>query len=144
MRKSIPTLAMLLIATTALAHGGVKNPAVLARMDLMVDVGDAMKVLGEMAKGAQPFDTQQADRARGALIVASNQVIARFEAEENDPKSEALPTIWSDWAGFNASAEDMAQAAESLDTSTLDGLRAGIGALGKSCGSCHESYRIKK
>lgn len=141
----LPVLtALFLSATMAFAHGGVKNPAVMARMDVMADIGATTKVLGEMAKGAQPFDADKARIARAALREATDQVAVRFKAREGDPKSEARPEIWTDWAGFIARTEDMRAAAEALDVSSLERLRAGMGAVGRSCSGCHEDYRIKK
>ncbi|NND21494.1 MAG: hypothetical protein HKO14_05350, partial [Silicimonas sp.] len=46
---------LLLVASAALAHQGVKNPAVKARMDVMSAIGDNTKLLGRMAKGEVAF-----------------------------------------------------------------------------------------
>jgi cytochrome c556 len=138
----LTTLA--LSGTLAFAHSGVKNPAVMARMNLMSDVGAATKVLGEMAKGTRPFDADTASTARATLLKDADQIALLFEAEEGDPKSEALPDIWTDWAGFMNQTDKMRKATESLDVSSLDTLREGMAAIGQSCSSCHEAYRIKK
>lgn len=128
----------------ALAHGGVKNQAVMARMNLMTDIKEAMAVLGEMAKGKTPFDAAQAERARTALATHAAQIPSFFETPASDPKSEARADIWLDWPDFIASAAGMEKAASALDPRSLDGLRAGVGALGGSCTDCHKTYRIEK
>lgn len=128
----------------ALAHGGVKNEAVMARMNLMTEIKEVMAVLGEMAKGKTPFDAQQANRASAALASHAAKMPALFETPASDPKSEARPDIWLDWPDFVAKASDMEKAATGLDTQSLDRLRAGIGALGGSCSACHKIYRIEK
>ena len=51
---------ILLTATAALAHQGVKNKAVMARMNAMSEIAKNTKTLGEMAKGATTFDAEAA------------------------------------------------------------------------------------
>lgn len=132
------------IATAALAHSGVKNEAVKARMMLMGQIKDATGVIGGMAQGKVAFDAEQAAAARDALLAASQKVPDAFKANETDPKSESAETIWTDWDGFLAEATAMQNATAALQTASLDDLRAGIGAIGKSCGGCHKTYRIDK
>lgn len=149
MRPFTPTLAITLaliaaLAGAALAHSGVKNPTVMARMMLMEQIGQATGTLGKMAKGTIPFDATQADQARAVLERTAGEIPAAFEANETDPKSESLPQIWTDWAGFTAQANAMQAAARALRTDTLDDLRAGMDAIGQSCGQCHKAYRIAK
>lgn len=144
MKRTYLALFFFTCATLALAHGGVQNPAVMARMNLMVDVAAATKTLGDMAKGVKPFDPALAAQARSDLITAADQVQARFEAREGDPKSEARAEIWTDWAGFLARNEAMRAAALALDPATLGSLRSGMGAVGQSCSGCHQDYRVEK
>ncbi|KUF09491.1 c-type cytochrome [Pseudoponticoccus marisrubri] len=140
--RRLPVLLLSICAAGAvLAHGGVQNPAVKARMDLMVEVKDAMAVLGNMARGRTGFDPVAAEAARTALVGHAAEIPARFEAPETDPKTEALPAIWTDWPRFVATAEQMGTAAAALDTGSLDTLRAGLGPLGQSCSACHERFR---
>lgn len=143
-KQSIPITMALGIATAALAHDGVKNPTVKARMMLMGEVKDATGIIVAMAKGEAPFDATQAQAARTALVKAARQVPGAFGAPETDPKSEALPVIWEDWKGFVDQADRFSAAATAMDVTSLDTLRAGVGPLGKSCGSCHETYRVKR
>ncbi|SHH48015.1 c-type cytochrome [Marivita hallyeonensis] len=140
----IGAIAVSLFASLAYAHSGVTNPAVQARMDLMVGVKDATAVIGKMAKQALPFDASAAETARLALIDHATQIPALFEANERDPLDEARDEIWQDWDGFVQKTETMRIAAGSMDTSSLDTLRAGLAPLGASCSGCHEAYRIDK
>lgn len=142
--RNLVILLTLCAATAAFAHGGVKNPAVQARMTLMEQVADATKRLGAMAKGTSPFDAAKATAAKTALATAAAQVAPAFQAPESDPKSEALPAIWQDWPAFLSQAEAMETATQGLDVTSLDTLRASFGAVGQSCGGCHERFRLKK
>lgn len=133
-----------LIAGAALAHGGVKDPVVKARMDLMGTVKNNMAVLGDMAKGATGFDPDDAEIARSALLEAANAIPAAFTTPASDPKSEALPAIWERWDDFTAKAEDMGKALAAVDVRTLDGVQSSIRTIGQTCGACHKSYRMDK
>lgn len=144
MKRIAFTVGLCAIAGAALAHSGVQNPAVKARMDLMGDIKEATGVLGGMAKGAIPFDAAKAEAARVALYEAAVKVPASFEAPEMDPKSEAVPAIWEKWDDFTAKSDLLVEAAAGVATDSIDDLRAGLMQIGQSCGACHKSYRIDK
>lgn len=142
MRKTVLILtSSLMIASMALAHNGVKNPAVMARMQGMEQIGAASKVLGNMARGRIAFDAEAAASAKAALAQHAAEIPALFEAQEDDPKSEALPAIWSDFADFTAKADALRDAAEAMDVTSAETIAAGMGAVGGSCRSCHKAYR---
>ena len=129
-------------ALGALAHQGVQNPAVMARMNAMSAIADATKTLGDMAKGSVSFDAPRAQAAAQALAEKAADVPGLFEAREDDPKSEALPVIWETFEDFRQKTEEMEAAALALtNVADLGGLRAGMGALGQSCKGCHQGYR---
>ncbi|MBR9652417.1 c-type cytochrome [Thalassovita aquimarina] len=143
MKYAAVTLTMTLaLAGTALAHGGVSNPTVKARMALMEEIKNATGVIGGMAKGKMAFDPDRAAAATAALQASAAQIADAFEAPANDPKSEALPEIWENWDDFSAKADDLVRAASGMETGSLEGVQAGLGALGATCGGCHKSYRM--
>ncbi len=140
-RRAIFALAFILPATV-FAHEGVKNAAVMARMDVMSQIGAETKVIGQMVKGETPFDADRARAAVTAIAEHSAKVPGLFEAPEDDPKSEALPAIWEDFPDFTAKTvamEDAARAAASLETP--EDLAAALGAIGETCKDCHKTYR---
>ena len=142
MRKTVLILtSSLMIASMALAHNGVKNPAVMARMQGMEQIGAASKVLGNIARGRVAFDAEAAASAKAALAQQAAEIPVLFEAQEDDPKSEALPAIWSDFADFTAKADALRDAAEAMDVTSAETIAAGMGAVGGSCRSCHKAYR---
>ncbi len=96
-RASVLLVAALLTATTALAHQGVQNRAVLARMNGMSAIAENIKVLGNMAKGKVAFDQKAARVALQRMADHAAEAPELFEAREDDPKSEALPAIWEDF-----------------------------------------------
>ena len=136
-------LALVVASPVALAHSGVENPAVMARMTAMKSIATATKTLGDMTKGTRAFDAAEAREAFEAIAAQSKRVPALFEAREDDPKSEALPVIWDDFADFEAKNATMQTTAAQLSRSvaTLDELRAGFNDLGATCAACHKTYR---
>ncbi|MBD3765403.1 MAG: cytochrome c [Rhodobacterales bacterium] len=135
-------LSLIVLGGAALAKEGVTNPVVKARMDTMSTIAMNTKVLGDMAGGKTAFDAAAATAAKTALAAAAAEAPAKFQPRETDPVSVAKPEIWTNWADFVAKAEALATAAEALDTSTLDGVKAGMPAVGGSCKACHSVYRL--
>lgn len=130
-----------LIATVVFAHEGVKDPDVMKRMKGMTEIGAASKVLGNMARGRVAFDPEAAQAAQASLILHASEIATVFETPASDPKSEALPAIWENFADFTSKADALTAAAEALDVTSADGIAAGIRAIGASCRSCHSVYR---
>ena len=138
---TIAIVAMVLSGAAIHAHS-VENPVVQKRMDLMKEIKSAIGVLGGIAKGTIAFDVIAATAAQTTLIEQSELVATTFEANETDPKSEALPSIWENWDTFVEMADDLTFAAEGLDVTSLDGVRGGLGNIGASCGACHKKFRM--
>jgi cytochrome c556 len=133
----------LALGSAALAHEGVKNEAVKARMHTMKQIGQEMKKLGTMVKGEAPFDQATARAAAAAIAGHAADTPALFEAQEDDPKSEAKPEIWASFDDFTAKSNDLQTAALSLSTSieSLEDVQAAMKTLGGTCKACHKSYR---
>lgn len=133
----------MVLTTAALAHQGVQNAAVKARMDGMSAIGANMKTLGAMAKGQVAFDAGQAKEAAAAVAQEAARIPSLFEVQETDPKSEALPVIWSEFDRFTAIADDL-EAAAIVAASALNGpedLGPALKAIGGQCSACHKAYR---
>ena len=134
-----------LASAAALAHTGVRNPAVLARMQAMTAMADQMEVIVPMARGEATFDAARAEAAFAELARLAEETPGLFRAPEQDPRSEALPAIWEDFAEFEARSREMADRAAAAADSVADpaGLLAAVRRLGASCSGCHERYRLE-
>ena len=68
-----------------------------------------------------------------------------FPAGSNLPTSHALPTVWSDRAGFEARAAAYTTAAQALAQAAQAGDRAAFltqwAAVRASCNACHDTYK---
>lgn len=142
-RQSTAIIFVLMAATATLAHEGVQNPAVKARMDEMSAIADNLKILGQMAKGEAAFDAAAARSAAAAIATHAAATPALFEANETDPKTEALPAIWTNFDDFSAKALELEAIARSYATSINEAsdLTAAMGDFAANCKACHQLYR---
>jgi len=143
MRNITKTLVagFVLVAGIAFAKEGVQDATVKARMDLMGTIGMNVKMLGQMAGGEVAFDAAAAEAAKAAIIAASADIGAKFEAPATDPVSVAKPEIWTSWDDFLVKAGALNAAATTLDATSAAGIGAGMGAIGGACKDCHTTYR---
>lgn len=147
MKQLIPALSTLFIALQVAAPLAAKdqeatNPVVIERMKTMEAIGAGMKTLVGMAKGEITFDAAGANAAVAAIAENGAQVPAKFEANETDPASEALPGIWENWDDYVQKNEDMIVAAKAVGTIEDQGaLGAALGQIGGTCKACHRDYR---
>lgn len=129
-------------ASVAVAKEGVQNPVVKTRMDTMGVIRANTGVLGDMASGKAAFDADKATEAAAALAAAAATIPQVFEPNETDPVSEAKPEIWANFGDFTGKADALYKAAQAVDASSLDTLKAGMGGVGGACKDCHTTYRI--
>src|SRR5262245_42952140 len=70
-----------------------------------------------------------------------------FPAGSDKGDSKALPTVWSDSAGFMAAAKNADAAYDKLAAAAGSGdlaaVTAAFGDTGKACGACHDKFRVK-
>jgi len=137
-------ITLALSASAAFAKEGVKDPTVKARMELMGTVGASTKVLGDMAGGKSAYDASAAAAAKSALVAAAAATPAAFAIEADDPVSEARPDIWMNMEAFIEKAKGLETAAGAINVSSVEGIQAGMGAIGGSCKACHSDFRAKK
>jgi cytochrome c556 len=66
---------------------------------------------------------------------------------EKGHNTKALPTVWSDRAGFEKAAANLATAGEALSKAAADNDAAAFAVAfqntGKACGGCHHDFRAK-
>jgi cytochrome c556 len=111
---------------------------------------DAMKVIGDMAKGKTPFDAAAATKAANNIHTTAKKIPDLFPegsgGEKN--KSDALPAVWEKWDRFTANADDLATAADALVKALADSAsedwKPAFQKVGEACKSCHEDFRAKK
>lgn len=129
------------LAATAVFAANATDPNAKARQELMDTIGMNVKILGDMAGGKAAFDATAAAGAKAALIAAASEIPVKFKTESTDPASKAKPDIWANWDKFKDEAGELSEAAEALDTSSVETVQAGLGAIGGVCKDCHTTFR---
>jgi cytochrome c556 len=111
----------------------------------MEGVGDAMKSLGAIAKKQAPFDAAVVKANATTIAENLDKASKLFTAGSGGGDSRAKPEVWTDAAGFEKGMKDARAAAVALQ-SVSDEAAYGpaLGALGSTCKSCHDKYRIPK
>ena len=101
--------------------------------------------LGIKAGIARGDDVKTLALPAAAIAGWGKAIPTMFPPSTDTPDSDALPNVWTDRAGFEAAALKMSTAARSLADLGKAGDTAGFatqfGALGKTCGECHTTYR---
>ena len=143
----VALLLCLASATLALAHEGATG-VVKERMDLMESQKDAMKLIGDMAKGKTPFDAAKAAEAARDISVTAKKIPELFPEGSGGDKSEALPAVWKKWDRFTANADDLSGAADALSSalagSANQDWKPAFQKVSDVCKSCHQDFRAKK
>ena len=142
-RRAVVAGMAMVLAVAAMAHDGVQNPAVMARMDAMSEIGKATEILVKMAKGQRDFDAEGARQAAEDIAREAARTPALFAMPETDPKSEALPRIWEEPSDFSARATALEQVAAQASTQimTQQDLGRAVAGIADTCKSCHRLYR---
>lgn len=141
-----PTVVFLLLSgTLALAHEEATG-VVKERMDLMDGQKDAMKIIGDMAKGKAPFDAAKAAEAARDIETTSKQIHELFPEGSDGHPSDAKPEIWTNWEEFTSDAEELQAAAKALAAALDAGDPAWKGnfqTVTDACKACHKSFRAE-
>ena len=126
-----------------LAHSGVLNKDVAARMTLMSSIGRNMGVLGKMLQKKAPFDRGKAVEAINNIEQLAVETPTVFEKRVLDPKSEAKELIWEEFKSFTKISTGLATRAKQLSSSmkSFDDLRPALINLSQSCKECHSKFR---
>jgi cytochrome c556 len=147
MKRTVVAIAALLLGAGA----------VMAQQDLVKHSQDTMKanaknlggVLIAMVKGEKPYDQAAVNAALVQLEDTAKKLPTMYPASLKGAKFEGdygpSPKIWEDQAGFHAKIESFGKVVAEAKTKIkdLDSLKATAPGIGKECGGCHETFRLK-
>ena len=147
MKRAILVVGVLLAGMGAVA---AQQDIVKERQTLMKSNGRALGgTLSAMAKGDKPYDQAAVDAAFVVLEDTARKLPSLFPDSTKGLKEagdySSSPKVWDDKAGFAAKINSFGQAVADTKAKVkdLDSLKANVGAIGKECGGCHETYRLK-
>lgn len=140
-------LAVAVMSGEALAQAKPET-LVKQRQAAMTLQGKYFGPMAGMMQGKVPYDAKIVQRNAGFLDNLSRMPWDGFADSTKDVKSAALPAVWSDSAKFAEAADRLQSEASKLYAVSRSGdeaaVKAQIGAVGKACGGCHESFRQKQ
>jgi cytochrome c556 len=142
---------VVVVGALLLGVGGVaaQQDLVTKAQTLMKGNGKNAGALGAMVKGDKPYDQATVDTALAQFEDTAKQLPTLFPESVKGLKPDgdysSSPKIWEDKAGF---AEHIASFAKVVADAKgkikdLDTLKATLPLIGKQCGGCHETYRLK-
>jgi cytochrome c556 len=144
MKRFLIVAAIASVAATAVyAQGDV----IAQRRDLMKAVGGATRDPGAMLKGEMPFDLAKVQRSLAVYSDSASKLPGLYpDTSKTGGETTAAPKVWEDAAGFKAAlakfdSESKAAAAAIKDEASF---KAAFPNVLKNCGTCHETYRVKK
>ena len=130
--------------------------AVVAQANVAAQTQTAMKnnakALGgmiAMVKGEKPYDQATVDASFAVLDETAKKLPTMFPDSIKGVKVEgdysSSPKVWEDKAGFTAKIQSFAKVVAEAKSKIkdLDSLKATAPAIGKECGGCHETFRLK-
>ena len=143
---------MLALSLGAVAGGAAAQvkPELLVkqRQSVMTLQGKYFGPLAAMAQGKAPYNADIVKRNAGYLDNLTRMPWDTFDPATKDVKSNALPAIWEQQDKFKEAASRLENEAHKLYEVSQSGdenaVKAQIGAVGKACGGCHESFRQKQ
>lgn len=121
--------------------------AVEMRQSALHLLGFYMGPLGAMARGKAPIDMAviENNAVRIASLAPMLKETFKTDTRGAEVETEALDVIWEQWDKFTANAEATEEKATALAAlaaaGSEDGIRQAIGAVGKTCGGCHDDFR---
>ncbi len=138
-----------LIAGAGVAAGLSGAEAAKARMEHMKALGAASKAVYEQVKTGAP--DLAVVRLNAAKIDSAAKALPTWfpagSGQSAEPKSHALPVIWTDAAGFDTKAKALAAASAKLVVVANGSDAAAVGPafkdVGAACKGCHETFKAK-
>lgn len=150
MKARLMAVSALVSFGFALDAAAQAKPEVLVkqRQAAMTLIGKYFGPLGGIAQGKLPYNQQVVQRNAAYLDVLKDMPWDGFHESTKGEKSAALPAVWAKSGEFKQAAERAASEIGKLAAVSKSGdeasVKSQIGAVGKSCGGCHDNFREKR
>jgi len=152
MKKSFLAAAVAVVLGAGVAQSAFAQvkPEILVkqRQAVMTLQGKYFGPLAAVAQGKAPYDAAAVQRNAGFLDNLSRMAWDGFDPSTRNEKSRVLPAVYENNAKFKEAASRLENEASKLAALSRTGdeaaVKAQIGAVGKSCGACHDDFRQKQ
>ena len=149
-RSGMAAVVALALGVAAGAVFAQAKPETLVkqRQAVMTLQGKYFGPMAAMAQGKAPYNADIVRRNAAYLDNLSRMPWDGFDPGTKDLKSAALPAIYEQPDKFKEAGSRLENEAHKLYEVSRSGdeaaVKAQIGAVGKACGGCHESFRQKQ
>jgi cytochrome c556 len=146
MMRTVIVVGTLVLGIAAVA---AQQDQVKQTQAMMKGNGKNAGALAAMVKGEKPYDQATVDAAMAQFEDTIKKFPTLFPDSIKGLKPEgdyfASPKVWEDKTGFNEHIASFAKAVADAKgkITDLDSLKATLPVIGKQCGGCHETYRVK-
>lgn len=144
-QKSLIALGVLLLGVTAASAQSCQD-IIDKRQTFMKHSAAEAKIASAMVKGETPFDLAKAKEIYATFATDAAAMPTLFpDCSKTGDHTTAAPAIWEKPDDFKAAIAKFAADIKAAQDSTkdLDGLKANFQTIGKDCGACHQSFRVK-
>jgi cytochrome c556 len=149
-RSGLAAVVALALGFAAGAAFAQAKPETLVkqRQAAMTLQGKYFGPMAGMAQGKVPYNAATVQRNAAFLDNLSRMPWDGFDPSTKDVKSAALPAVFEQQDKFKEAASRLENETSRLYQVSRSGdeaaVKAQIGAVGKTCGGCHESFRQKQ
>jgi len=147
MTRRLLVAAALLASFAATAVVAQSDP-IAARKALMKGNNDGARVAIAMTRGSEPFSAAKVDAAFAQWAETAQKLPGLFpDNSKTGGNTRASPKVWQTKADFDAKAAEFGKAvADNREKAkaSVDGLKAAIPVIGKTCDNCHADYRLSQ
>ena len=157
--KRLISIGLAAALSVAIVHAAEPTPpsaddlakqSIETRQGLFKVLSFTMAPVGGMLRNRVPFDAAVVDKAAGRIGELGAFIPDLFVADTRKytgVKTTALDGIWNSLPDLKIKADELIKAAAELSVAAKTGDKAATlkaaGAVGKACGNCHDSYRVK-
>ena len=130
--------------------------AVVAQQDALKEAQTTMKgngknagALAAMVKGEKPYDQATVDTALAQFTETAKKLPTLFpdsiKGMQPEGDYQISSKVWEDKAGFSEHIASFGKTVTEAKTQIkdLDSLKTTLPVIGKQCGGCHETFRVK-
>lgn len=144
-RKVTVVFAVLVLGVTAAMAQSCQD-IIDKRQAFMKKSAAEAKIGSSMIRGETPFDLAKAKDILAAFSADATAMPTLFpDCSKTGEHTTAAPAIWDKPDEFKAAVSkfqaDVKAAQDSVKD--LDTLKASFQTIGKDCGSCHQSFRVR-
>jgi cytochrome c556 len=146
MMRTVVVLGTLLLGVGAVV---AQQDALKHAQTFMKGNGKNAGALAAMVKGEKPYDQATVDTALAQFEDTAKKLPTLFPDSIKGLKAEgdysASSKIWEDKAGFSEHIASFSKAVTEAKTQIkdIDSLKTTLPVIGKQCGGCHETFRVK-